>query len=93
MKYEIFLHEKKEKKTVNHLIVVKANRVLGLTRRTFRSKDPVAIKTAFNALVRPILEYACPVWNPYLVKHIHSIESIQRRATRLICGSDNSWLF
>ena len=72
-------------------IVGKANRVLGLIRRTFGSKDPVPIKTAFIALVRPILEYACPVWNPYLVKHIHSIESIQRRATRLICGSHNSY--
>ena len=72
-------------------IVGKANRVLGLIRRTFGPKDLVAIKTAFNALVRPILEYACPVWNPYLVKHIHSIESIQRRATRLICGSDKPY--
>ena len=42
-------------------------------------------------LVRPILEYACPVWNPHLVKHIHSIESIQRRATRMICGSVKSY--
>ena len=71
-------------------IVGKANRVLSLIRRTFGSKDPVAVKTAYNVLVRPILEYACPVWNPHLVKHIHSIESIQRRATRLICGSVKS---
>lgn len=69
----------------------KANRVLGLIRRTFGSKNPVAIKTAFIALVRPILEYGCPVWNPYLAKHIHSVESIQRRATRLICGPDKSY--
>ena len=41
----------------------------------------MTIKAAFNALVHPILEYACPVWNPYLVKRIHSIESIQRGAT------------
>lgn len=40
-------------------IVGKANR--GLIRRTFGSKDPVAVKTAYNVLVRPILEYACPV--------------------------------
>ena len=72
-------------------IVGKANRMLGLIRRTFGSKDPVAVKTAYNVLVRPILEYACPVWNPHLVKHIHSIESIQRRATRLICGSVKSY--
>ena len=31
------------------------------------------------------------MWNPHLVKHIHSIESIQRRATRLICGSVKSY--
>ena len=48
----------------------------------------MAIKTAFNALVHPILEYACLGWNPYLVKHIHSIESIQRHTTRLIRESD-----
>ena len=31
------------------------------------------------------------IWNPYLTKHIHSIESIQRRATRLTYGSDKSY--
>ena len=35
-------------------IVGKANRVLGLIRRTFGSKDPVAVKTACNVLVRRI---------------------------------------
>ena len=60
----------------NHSNQIKLSRLLGLIRRTFGSKDPVAIKTDFNCvLVRPILEYA--------------FESIQRRATRLICGSDN----
>ena len=72
-------------------ICAKANRFLGLVRRTFDTKDPTAIKTAFRALVRPILEYGCPVWNPYLAKHIHKIESIQRRATRLICGWEMSY--
>lgn len=47
-------------------IVGKANRVLGLIRKTFGSKDFVAIKTAFKVFVRPILEYACHVWNAYL---------------------------
>lgn len=65
--------------------------MLGLMRRTFGSKSPVAVKTAFDVLVRPILEYAYPVWNPHLVEHIHSIESLQRRATRLIIGSVKSY--
>ena len=40
----------------------------------------------FNALVRPILEYATPVWTPFLVKHNKLIESIQRRFTKHLCG-------
>ena len=34
-------------------------------------------------MVRPILEYTVPVWCPYLVKNIRTLESIQRRASRL----------
>ena len=34
-------------------------------------------------LVRPILEYAAPVWYPYLVKDIILLEKVQRRASRL----------
>ena len=37
----------------------------------------------YISLVRPILEYAAPVWNPYLVKDIHALEQVQRRASRL----------
>ena len=62
----------------------KANKVLGLIRRTFGSNNPEGVSTAYKTLVRPILEYGCQVWNPYLVKYIKSIESIQRRATRVI---------
>ena len=31
------------------------------------------------------------VWNRYLVKHIKRMESIQRRATRVICGSEKEY--
>ena len=68
-----------------------ANKVLGLIRRTFDSHNPEGVSTAYNTLVRPILEYGCHVWNPYLVKHIKSIESVQRRATRVICGSEKEY--
>ena len=37
----------------------------------------------YKSLVRPILEYASPVWCPYLAKDIHALESVQRRASRL----------
>jgi hypothetical protein len=38
----------------------------------------------FVSLVRPHLEYASSVWDPYLQKHIYQIEMVQRRAARFI---------
>ena len=38
----------------------------------------------YLSLVRPGLEYAVPVWCPYLVKDIRALESMQRRASILL---------
>ena len=73
------------------MLKLTANKALGLIKRTFGYSNKTGIKTAFKALVIPILEYACPVWNPYLVKHTKAIEAIQRRASRLICGPDKEY--
>ena len=35
--------------------------------------------------VRPILKYACMVWNPNLLQDINLIENVQRRFTRNVC--------
>ena len=40
--------------------------------------------------MRPRVEYACQVWNPYTKSNINRIESIQRRATKF--KSDNKYL-
>ena len=63
--------------------VNKANQVLGLTRRTVGTATTSTFSLLYNSLVRPLLEYAIPVWNPYLVKDIHAIEDVQRPASRL----------
>ena len=65
--------------------------MLGLIKRTFGVSNKTGIKSAFKELVIPILDNACPVWNPYLVKHTKAIEAIQRRASRLICGPDKEY--
>ena len=36
--------------------------------------------------MRPVLEYAAPVWNPYLAKNVLMLEKVQRRAFRLALG-------
>jgi len=40
----------------------------------------------YTAVVRPILEYACPVWHSSLtVAQVDALESIQKRAMRRMC--------
>ena len=72
----------------NHVnaIVNKANKVVGLLKRTVGSKNREIFSMLFKSLVRPILDYACPVWSPYLVKDKLAIEKVQRRASRIALG-------
>ena len=55
----------------NHMdvIVNKANKVLGLLKRTVGSKNKEIFSTLYKSFVRLILEYACPVWSPHLARY------------------------
>ena len=66
----------------NHVdaIVNKTNKVLGLIKRTVDSKNREIFSMLYKSFVRPILEYACPVWSPYLVKDKLAIEKASRVA-------------
>ena len=67
-----------------HKIVRKANKVLGVISRTFKYLDPDIMRLLYTSLVRPHLDYASNIWNPYLLEDMRTIEKIQRRATKLI---------
>ena len=60
-------------------VVNKANKVLGLIKRTIGSADKYIFSTLCKSLVRPILEYASPVWSPFLVKDIVHLEKITEK--------------
>jgi len=50
--------------------------------------DPDDLYHFYTTVIRPILEYACPVWHSSLaVEHSNRIEAIQKRAFRIIFGS------
>ena len=66
--------------------VHKANKVLGLLKRTVGSKNNEIFSIFYKTLVRPILEYASPVWSPRLAKDIREIEKVQRRPSRIVLG-------
>ena len=64
----------------------KADTSIGFLRRNLASL-PTQIKSqCYKTLVRPILEYASPVCDPYTASKINKLESVQRRAARFVVG-------
>ena len=49
--------------------------------------NPSTILKLYTALVRPHLEYAAQVWNPYQEKDIQCLEKVQKFALRM-CAKD-----
>ena len=65
-------------------IIKKANSTLGFIRRNLRRCPTACKKTAYLALVRPLLEYGAIIWDPYQKQDISKMERIQRNAVRFI---------
>ena len=65
----------KVKEQVNY-VVRKTNRILGTIRRTYTDKSMKNIKNLYITLA----------WCPHLQKDIDKLESVQRRATKMITG-------
>ena len=61
----------------------KANKMLGFIRRNSKFLSAISLKTLYIALVRPITEYATPVWSPCHVTKDQTIESCQRKFVRM----------
>jgi exonuclease III len=66
--------------------VNKANRILGMIRRSYEYIDSSTMKLLFCALVRPHLEFASTVWSPRYEKDKILIEKVLRRATKCVPG-------
>ena len=51
-------------------------------------KCPRQIKeNCINALVRPVMEYGCCVWDPHKIYQINKLEKLNKRAARFIRGN------
>lgn len=62
----------------------KANRIVGLIRRTFDFLSERTFVLLFKSMVRPLLEYGNSVWNPSLKSLMNEVENVQRRATKML---------
>ena len=69
-----------------HSVFNRANSTLGFLRRN-RRRCPAALKeTSVLTLIRSVMEYAAPIWDPHLQKNINLLECVQRRTARFIKG-------
>ena len=62
----------------------RANRVLGYIKRNVSYKSKEVILKLYNSYVRPHLEYCIQAWSPHFRHDINLLESVQRRATKII---------
>ena len=66
--------------------VSRANRIVGLIKRTYENKSKRNIIAFHKSLVRPHLEYCVQAWRPHNQKDIDNLERVQRRMTKMING-------
>ena len=71
-------------------ITKKALSVKAFLQQNFNS-CPIPVKAKlYTTLVRPILEFCCTVWSPYIASDIQRLEKVQRSTARYVFG-DYSW--
>ena len=66
--------------------VKKATNSLNFLRRNIRDCPPWVKEQCYKSLVRPVMEYACCVWDPYTTSNTRKLEMFQRRAARFVKG-------
>ena len=84
----------KDLKSENHITecVKKANKMLGMIKRTFSFMDKNMLVQLIKTFIRPHLEYGQQASSPYLQKDVNKLEGVQRRATKLLkCIEDMSY--
>ncbi len=64
-------------------VTAKAINTLGLIKRTLYHGKPF-VKTAYEMLVRPKLEYTSCLWSPHTQKYINKLEKVQQAAARFV---------
>jgi hypothetical protein len=67
-----------------HNSISKANKMIGLIKRTFLYLNKDIFTKLYKALVRPHVEYGNIIWSPYLKRQSVAIERVQRRATKIL---------
>ncbi|GFW17135.1 reverse transcriptase domain-containing protein [Trichonephila clavipes] len=97
-KYCIFSTDRRHRGTFNADIKIEDYNIkrvifptyLGKTLRTTWGSRPRTFKNAYSSIIRPVLEYAAPIWAPASVSSKQKLDSIQHRASKIIIGAVSS---
>jgi hypothetical protein len=68
------------------IIVKKAHLTSNCIFRSFKTKNMSLLLTLYKTFVRPKVEYASQIWNPYKKKEIILLEKVQKRFTKRLPG-------
>ena len=71
------------------MAIKKANRILGLSKKSFVNLDTNSLPLLYKSLVRPHLEYGNIIWGPHYKEDQKALEKVQKRATKLIPSIQN----
>ena len=65
----------------------KASSMLSFLERNIQKCPRQTKINCYNALVRPMMEYGCCVWDPHKIYQINKLEKLNKRAARFITGN------
>ena len=65
-------------------IANRANVSLGFLKRNLKHCPSQLQETEYIAIVRSVLEYVCPIWDPHLCKDVDLLEHVQRRVATFV---------
>ena len=68
------------------MLVEKAYQKTGMFERCFSGFSKHKLTVLYTSVLRPVLEYASTVWNPWLVKDTTKLEKVQRKCLKLTAG-------
>jgi len=82
------VHLKNNLNWTDHIKTVtkKARGVSAFLQRNIRPCPRKTKALCYLTLVRPLLEYACTVWDPHTKENIHRLEMVQHRYVRFVTG-------
>ena len=67
-------------------IAGKARSAASWVLSVFSTREATTMITLYKSLLRSLLEYSCPLWNPKKVSDIQQLEAVQRTFTKRIWG-------